>query len=81
MRKTNNVYFVHPFTNTKTVMQIANTELPFGNNFVQQSATWDPVAQEINCVVRCTKNSWEPKRLYSIGFTLQGLATGCCTIN
>ena len=81
MRKTNNVYFVHPFTNTKTVMQIANTELPFGNNFVVVSANWDSAAQEIACVVRCTKNSYEPGRLYSIGFTLQGQQTGCCTIN
>ena len=81
MRKTNTLRFVHPVTNAATVMQIADSERPFDNNFVVLSIAWDPTAQELACYVRCTKNSYEPGRIYSVGFTLQGRMTDCCTVN
>lgn len=55
---------------------------PFGNNFKTLLALVSPMqANEIECVVECTKDSKEPGRTYYCIYTFSGTLVSCSTLN
>lgn len=55
---------------------------PFGNNFVALITVPSPMqANEIECVVECTKDSKEPGRIYYCIYTTAGTLVSCNTLN
>ena len=70
-------------TCNNVVLNITKKQLPFGNNFEQISAK---VVQyngvdEIYAVVKCTSNSHEPGRIYSVNYSFKGRMEACNTLN
>jgi hypothetical protein len=62
---------------------VAKTQLPFGNNFVQNSAKVVKYngKDEVIAFVTCTADSKEPGRIYACAYNLKGKLQGCNTIN
>jgi hypothetical protein len=55
---------------------------PFGNSFKTLLALVSPMqANEIECVVECTKDSKEPGRTYYCIYTTAGTLVSCNTLN
>ena len=66
-------------TCNNVTLQISNTQRPYSNNFVQQSATLRN--NNIHAVVVCTANSKEPSRVYACVYNMQAQLLACCTLN
>jgi len=64
-------------------LKIAKKELPFGNNFEQLSAKIVQYkgADEVLAHVKCTADSREPGRTYSVNYSMLGKMEGCNTTN
>ena len=62
---------------------VSAKELPFGNNFKQISSKivqYNGV-DEIFAFVKCTRNSNEPGRIYTVSYSFAGKMEGCNTWN
>ncbi len=70
-------------TCNNVTLHIAKKQLPYSNNFVQQSATLQQYKgkDEVHAVVVCTNDSKEPLRMYSCIYSMKGVLLGCCTLN
>jgi len=62
---------------------VAKKQLPFTNNFVQDTATVEQYMgkDEIRAIVTCTANSKEPGRVYSVIYSTKGQLIACNTLN
>jgi hypothetical protein len=62
---------------------VAKKQLPFGNNFLQQSAKVVKYQgkDEVLAFVTCTEDSMEPGRIYACAYSLKGKLMGCNTVN
>lgn len=62
---------------------VAKKQLPYGNDFVQDSATVQPYmgVDEVRAIVTCTANSKEPGRVYGCTFSTKGKLIACNTLN
>jgi len=61
---------------------VTNKNRPFGNNFKTLLALVSPMqANEIECVVECTKDSKEPGRTYYCIYSTSGTLVSCNTLN
>lgn len=63
--------------------KVSKKELPFGNNFVMLSSkiTQYKGVDEIFAFVKCTSNSYEPGRIYTVSYSFAGKMLGCNTYN
>lgn len=64
-------------------LKIAKKNLPFGNNFTQLAAKivqYEGV-DEVLAHVKCTKDSNEPGRTYSVNYSFAGKLEACNTTN
>ena len=75
--KTNTVKCV--FNKQKLVLDIAASERPYSTNFTQVAA--QQFDSTIEAVLRCTRNSNEPGRLYHATFSPQGRLIAAHTLN
>jgi len=62
---------------------VKNTQRPFSNNFVQNSAKIVKYngKDEVIAFVTCTADSKEPGRTYACAYSLKGKLMGCNTLN
>ena len=71
-------------TNSKNKqITVTANKLPFGNNFVQNSAKLckNSAGKFIAATVTCTANSNEPGRVYAVYYTMLGNLISCNTLN
>jgi hypothetical protein len=63
-------------------LKVSNTQLPFGNTFVQHSTFAQEEPNEVQAYVKCTANSREPGRIYFVAYSkINGKLIECYTVN